>query len=68
MLKKGYKIILIKDGQFDLKEFHINPLIISFISVSIIVPLFVLFFYFNSFYYSNLNDLIESQTQKIKNL
>ena len=68
MLKKGYKIILIKDGQFDLKEFHINPLIISFIAIAIIVPLFTLFFYMNSFYNSNLNNLIESQTEKIKNL
>ena len=68
MLKKGYKIILIKDGQFDLKEFHINPLVLSFISIAIIVPLFTLFFYINSFYNSNLNDLIDSQTEKIKNL
>ncbi len=68
MLKKGYKIILIKDGQFDLKEFHINPLIISFIAIAIIVPLSTLFFYMNSFYNSNLNDLLESQTQKIENL
>ena len=68
MFKKGYKVILIKDGQFDLKEFHINPLIISFIAISITVPLFALFFYINSFYNSNMNDLIESQTQKIKNL
>jgi len=68
LLKKGYKIILIKDGQFDLKEFHINPLILSFVSIAIIVPLFTLFFYINSFYNSNLNDLIDSQTQKIKNL
>ena len=68
MFKKGYKVILIKDGQFDLKEFHINPLIVSFIAISIIVPLFALFFYINSFYNSNMNDLIKSQTQKIKNL
>ena len=68
MFKKGYKVILIKDGQFDLKEFHINPLIVSFIAISITVPLFALFFYINSFYNSNMNDLIESQTQKIKNL
>ena len=68
MFKKGYKVILIKDGQFDLKEFHVNPLIISFIIIIIIVPLFTLFFYINSFYNSNMNDLIDSQTQKIKNL
>ena len=68
MFKKGYKVILIKDGQFDLKEFHVNPLIISFITIIIIVPLFTLFFYINSFYNSNMNDLIDSQTQKIKNL
>tara|TARA_B100001142_G_scaffold317207_1_gene357915 strand:+ start:445 stop:1479 length:1035 start_codon:yes stop_codon:yes gene_type:complete len=68
LFKKGYKVILIKDGQFDLKEFHVNPLIISFITIIIIVPLFTLFFYINSFYNSNMNDLIDSQTQKIKNL
>ena len=40
----------------------------AFVSIAIIVPLFTLFFYINSFYNSNLNDLIDSQTQKIKNL
>ena len=68
MFKKGYKIILIKDGQFDLKEFRINPLILSLIATVIIVPLFLLISYINGYYNSNMTELIESQKQKIKNL
>ena len=68
MFKKGYKIILIKDGQFDLKEFRINPLILSLIATVILVPLFLLISYINGYYNSNMSELIESQKQKIKNL
>ena len=68
MFKKGYKIILIKDGQFDLREFRINPLIISAIVITIIVPVFLLISYINGYYNSNMSELIESQEQKIQNL
>ena len=66
MFKKGYKIILIKDGQFDLKEFRINPIILSAIVIAAMVPIFLLISYINGFYNSNINELLQSQTQKME--
>jgi len=66
LFKKGYKIILIKDGQFDLKEFRINPIILSAIVIAAMVPIFLLISYINGFYNSNINELLQSQTQKME--
>ena len=68
MFKKGYKIIVIKDGQFELKEFHVNSMLLSLIAIAIIVPLFFLFSYINNYSNSNMNELIQSQDEKIKSL
>ena len=68
MFKDGYKIIVIKDGQFELKEFRINTLILSGILIAIIIPLFLFISYINSYYNSNMNELIDSQAKKIENL
>ena len=48
MSKKGYKIIIIKDGQFDLKQFHLNRLTTSIILFLIPVP-FILFYFLINF-------------------
>lgn len=71
MFKKGYKIIVIKDGQFDLKQFHIN----KFTGVIFLLVLPVLFsgFYFllntfNSDSISNKNSTILIQNDRITEL
>ena len=68
LFKKGYKIIFIKDGQFDLNEFHLTPTKISLLSVFGLVP-FILFYFaissFNSNSHKNKDALIHSQSQKI---
>ncbi len=46
MLKNGYKLIVIKDGHFDLKQFNITPLHILFFASLIVIltsSLFVVF-------------------------
>ena len=48
MSKKGYKIIIIKDGQFDLKQFHLNRFTTSIILFLIPVP-FILFYFLINF-------------------
>ena len=68
MFKDGYKIVVIKDGQFDLKEFRVNPLIFSIVIISLMVPIFLFISYINNYYNSNMNEVLESQVQKIKNL
>lgn len=68
MFKKGYKVIVIKDGQFDLKEFRINSFIIVIAFAVIIVPLFLLFSFFNNYSNSNMKQLVDSQSQKIQDL
>tara|TARA_B100000029_G_scaffold150879_1_gene146076 strand:+ start:606 stop:1628 length:1023 start_codon:yes stop_codon:yes gene_type:complete len=69
LFKKGYKLIIIKDGQFDLKEFHLNPLTMSFILVIGMVP-FILFYFIvssmNSYSNANLNEIMEIQSKKIE--
>ena len=71
MFKKGYKIIVIKDGQFDLKQFYIN----KFTGVIFLLVLPVLFsgFYFllntfNSDSISNKNSTILIQNDRITEL
>ncbi len=71
MFKKGYKIIVIKDGQFDLKQFHIN----KFTGAIFLLVLPVLFsgFYFilntfNSDSISNKNSTILIQNDRITEL
>ena len=71
MFKKGYKIIVIKDGQFDLKQFHINKLTGTLLLL-ILPILFSGFYYllntFNSNSLSNQNNTINEQSEKIKGL
>jgi len=71
LFKKGYKIIVIKDGQFDLKQFYIN----KFTGVIFLLVLPVLFsgFYFllntfNSDSISNKNSTILIQNDRITEL
>jgi len=71
LFKKGYKIIVIKDGQFDLKQFHINKFTGSMLLL--IIPILFLSFYFlvntfNSGSLSNKNNTINHQNEKIKDL
>ena len=68
MFKKGYKIIVIKDGEFDLKEFQINPFILSIIIVAAIIPIILLISSISNYYNSNINDTLNSQLEKIENL
>ena len=71
MFKKGYKIIVIKDGQFDLKQFHINKL--TGFAFLLVIPILFSGFYFllntfNSDSISNKNSTILSQTDRITEL
>ena len=71
MFKKGYKIIVIKDGQFDLKQFHINK--ITGAILLLILPILFSGFYFlvntfNSNSLSNKNYTINQQNDKITDL
>ena len=71
MFKKGYKIIIIKDGQFDLKQFHLNRFTVSLILL--ILPILFSGFYFllntfNSDSISNKNSTIYNQAEIIKDL
>ena len=71
LFKKGYKIIVIKDGQFDLKQFHINRLTGAILLL--ILPILFSGFYFlvntfNSDSLSNKNYTINQQDEKIKDL
>ncbi len=71
LFKKGYKIIVIKDGQFDLKQFHINKFT-GFILL-LIIPVMLLGFNFllntiNSSSISNKNSTIINQTDRINEL
>ena len=68
MFKKGYKIIVIKDGEFDLKEFQINPFILSIIIVAAIIPIILLISSVNNYYNSDINDIVNYQSEKIQNL
>ena len=71
MFKKGYKVIIIKDGQFDLKQFHLNKFTVSLILL--ILPILFLGFYFllntfNSDSILNKNSTIYNQAEIIKDL
>ena len=71
MLKKGYKVIIIKDGQFDLKQFHINKFTGSIILL--IIPIIFAGFHFlvNTFSTNsvqNKNKIIKQQVDKINDL
>ena len=71
MLKKGYKIIVIKDGQFDLKQFHINKFTVSIILL--FIPIIFSGFYFTlSLFDSNSltskNSKIDKQLERINDL
>jgi len=68
LFKKGYKIIVIKDGEFDLKEFQINPFILSIIIVAAIIPIILLISSVNNYYNSDINDIVNYQSEKIQNL
>ena len=65
MFKKGYKIILIKDGEFNLKQFHLNYLTGSILLSIIVVPflLFIVYFSFNM--NSGMNNL-QTENDKLK--
>ena len=71
MFKKGYKIIVIKDGHFDLKEFYLTPVKIPILLTLCIVP-FALFYLilssFNSNSILNQSTLVQSQSSEIHNL
>ena len=71
MFKKGYKIIVIKDGQFDLKEFYLTPFKIPILCTFLLVP-FILFYFilssFNSSSISNQSTLVKSQLLEIDSL
>jgi len=71
LFKKGYKVIIIKDGQFDLKQFHLNKFTVSLILL--ILPILFLGFYFllntfNSDSILNKNSTIYNQAEIIKDL
>ena len=71
MFKKGYKIIVIKDGQFDLKQFYLNKFTVSL--ALLVIPIIFSAFYFlvNTFRsdsISSKNYTIEQQLEKIKSL
>ena len=71
LFKKGYKIIVIKDGQFDLKQFHINKL--TGIIFLLILPILFSGFYFlintfNSDSLLNKSNTINNQKDKIIDL
>tara|TARA_Y100001970_G_scaffold152000_1_gene186140 strand:- start:4231 stop:5259 length:1029 start_codon:yes stop_codon:yes gene_type:complete len=71
LFKKGYKVIVIKDGQFDLKQFHLNKF--TFSLILLILPILFLGFYFllNTFNpdsISNKNSTIYNQAEIIKDL
>ena len=68
MFKKGYKIIVIKDGEFDLKEFQINPFILSILIFAAIIPIILLISSISNYYNSNINDIVDSQSEEIQNL
>ena len=71
MFKKGFKIIVIKDGQFELREYNVKPYHIPFLFGIIFTP-FIIFYFLMSTYYNfsenNLDDLILQQSSKIENL
>ena len=68
MFKEGYKILIIKDGQFALKQLHINRLTIA-LSLSLFAICFLGFhFLINSFTSKSLskkNAIIDSQSTEI---
>ena len=71
LFKKGYKIIVIKDGQFDLKQFHINKFTSTILFLSI--PILFSIFYFlissiDSNSISSKNNKINKQLTKITDL
>lgn len=71
MTKKGYKVIVIKDGQFDLKEFRISTSTIPVIALALIIP-FILFYFIissiNNYSNADINDTIKDQANKIEDL
>ena len=71
MFKKGYKVIIIKDGQFDLKQFHLSRLVSSILVCLIPIP-FILFYFVVNFFsgnsLSNKNEIISSQNTQINEL
>lgn len=71
MFKKGFKIIVIRDGKFELREFHIKPYAIPIIIAGLLVP-FIAFYLilssFNFFNSSNYQDIVNSQAETIEKL
>ena len=71
MFKKGFKIIVIRDGQFELREFHIKPYALPMIMAGLLVP-FIAFYLilssFNFFNSSNYQDIVNSQSETIEKL
>ena len=71
MFKKGYKIIVIKDGQFDLKQFHINKFTVSIFLFTIPILFSGFYFLLNSFDSNSLtskNNEIDKQLERISAL
>ena len=71
MPTKGYKVIVIKDGQFDLKEFRISTSTIPVIALALIIP-FILFYFIissiNNYSNADINDTMKDQANKIEDL
>ena len=71
MFKKGYKVIIIKDGHFDLKQFHLNRMVTSILLCLIPIP-FILFYFVLNFFSGNSinskNETINSQKSQISEL
>lgn len=71
MPNKGYKLIVIKDGQFDLKEYRINTTILSIVATILVIP-FILFYFIissiNSYSNADINNMITEQAEKIEDL
>ena len=71
MPKKGYKVIVIKDGQFDLKEFRISTSTVPVIALALLIP-FILFYFIissiNNYSNTDINNTIKDQAAKIEDL
>ena len=71
MFEKGYKVIVIKDGQFDLKQFHINKFtgtLLLLIAPILFIASYFLFSTFSSSSILNKDEIIKEQTAKINKL
>jgi len=71
LFKKGYKVIVIKDGQFDLKQFHINRFTGGLLLLVVPILFIASYFLFSTFSSSsilNKDKIIKEQTAQINKL